>query len=70
VAVCDSAHEELSGSPLALPVTAPAAAVGRGWLHWAVPDPVAADTDEAFETTYADLSHRVARLAGALSRSA
>jgi protein-tyrosine-phosphatase/DNA-binding transcriptional ArsR family regulator len=64
VAVCDNAHEELVTNP-ARPDTA-AAPNGRGWLHWAVPDPVRVDTDAAFETAYTDLNHRVARLADAL----
>ncbi|QGN47496.1 helix-turn-helix domain-containing protein [Micromonospora sp. WMMD558] len=50
IAVCDNAHEELTG-----PV--------RPRLHWSVPDPVRVDTDEAFETAYADLADRVDRLA-------
>lgn len=54
VAVCDSAHEHLRGQP------------GRR-LHWSVPDPAAADTDEAFETAYADLADRIDRLAPTLS---
>jgi protein-tyrosine-phosphatase/DNA-binding transcriptional ArsR family regulator len=66
VAVCDNAHEELNAMPLQQPLTRPAGAVGRGWLHWAVPDPVAADTDDAFDIAYADLDHRITRLAHAL----
>ncbi|MFG3299730.1 helix-turn-helix domain-containing protein [Micromonospora chersina] len=50
IAVCDNAHEELTG-----PV--------RPRLHWSVPDPVRVDTDEAFEAAYADLADRVDRLA-------
>ncbi|KAB1107702.1 helix-turn-helix domain-containing protein [Micromonospora aurantiaca] len=50
IAVCDNAHEELTG-----PV--------RPRLHWSVPDPVRIDTDEAFEAAYADLADRVDRLA-------
>jgi len=56
VAVCDNAHEELArirNGP-------------RDWLHWAVPDPVASDTDVAFESAYADLRPRIERLAAAL----
>ncbi|MGB2569950.1 helix-turn-helix domain-containing protein [Micromonospora citrea] len=53
IAVCDNAHEEL---------TAPM----RPRLHWSVPDPVRADTDEAFEAAYADLADRVDRLAPAV----
>jgi protein-tyrosine-phosphatase/DNA-binding transcriptional ArsR family regulator len=65
VAVCDNAHEELAAGP-ARPALE-GAPVGRGWLHWAVPDPVRIDTDDAFETAYTDLAHRVDRLAGALT---
>ncbi|MET7951969.1 helix-turn-helix domain-containing protein, partial [Micromonospora sp. NPDC005324] len=46
IAVCDNAHEELTG-----PV--------RPRLHWSVPDPVRADTDDAFEAAFADLAARV-----------
>jgi protein-tyrosine-phosphatase len=53
VAVCDSAHEELSSGPV------PA----RKRLHWAVPDPVRGDTDESFEAAYAEIATRVERLA-------
>ncbi|MEU5948040.1 helix-turn-helix domain-containing protein [Micromonospora sp. NPDC047465] len=53
VAVCDNAHEELTG-----PV--------RPGLHWSVPDPVRVNTDEAFEAAYADLADRVDRLAPAI----
>ena len=52
VAVCDNAHEDLTG-PL------------RPRLHWSVPDPVRLDTDEAFEATYADLNDRITRIAPA-----
>ena len=52
VAVCDNAHEELPPGP--------------GRLHWAVPDPVRADTDEAFEAAYEQITQRVERLAQAL----
>lgn len=50
IAVCDNAHEELTG-----PV--------RPRLHWSVPDPVRIDTDAAFEAAFADLADRVDRLA-------
>lgn len=50
IAVCDNAHEDLS-----TPV--------RPRLHWSVPDPVRADTDDAFEAAYADLAGRIERLA-------
>ncbi|MFI7436054.1 arsenate reductase/protein-tyrosine-phosphatase family protein [Micromonospora haikouensis] len=57
IAVCDNAHEELTG-----PV--------RPRLHWSVPDPVRLDTDEAFEAAYADLADRVDRLAPTVSPGA
>jgi protein-tyrosine-phosphatase len=44
VTVCDNAHEELT--------------VLRG-IHWSVPDPLRANTDEAFEEAFADISRRV-----------
>ncbi|WP_405429003.1 helix-turn-helix domain-containing protein [Micromonospora sp. NBC_00617] len=50
IAVCDNAHEELAG-----PV--------RPRLHWSVPDPVRLDTDDAFETAFADLAARIERVA-------
>ena len=53
VAVCDNVHEELDA--------------GRDRLHWSIPDPVRVDTDEAFETTYADITRRVERLAEAVA---
>lgn len=56
VCVCDNAHEELAGA--GVPVA--------DRLHWAVPDPVRADTDEAFEAAYAEITGRVERLARAL----
>ncbi len=59
VAVCDNAHEEL--------VATRPEGRRRGWLHWAVPDPVRLDTDDAFAAAYADVAHRVQRLAGALA---
>jgi protein-tyrosine-phosphatase/DNA-binding transcriptional ArsR family regulator len=52
VAVCDHVHEMLPPD--------------RERLHWSVPDPVPADTDEAFEAAYADIAARVDRLAPAL----
>jgi protein-tyrosine-phosphatase/DNA-binding transcriptional ArsR family regulator len=54
VAVCDSAHEQLP------PDVGPR-------LHWAIPDPARADTDEAFEATYQQITERVDRLAGSLA---
>lgn len=52
VAVCDTAHEEL----------------GTDWprWHWSIPDPARVDTDEAFETAYADIARRVERLAASM----
>jgi len=68
VAVCDFAHEELvAAPPVAVGTGGPAFGGRRGWLHWAIPDPVRVDTDDAFETACADITHRVDRLAGALA---
>jgi protein-tyrosine-phosphatase len=53
VAVCDHVHETLPPE--------------RERLHWSVPDPVPADTDEAFEAAFADLAGRVDRLVPALT---
>jgi protein-tyrosine-phosphatase/DNA-binding HxlR family transcriptional regulator len=53
IAVCDSAHEDLTG-----PI--------RPRLHWSVPDPARADTDDAFEAAYTDLEGRIERLAPVL----
>jgi protein-tyrosine-phosphatase len=58
VAVCDNAHEELPPG------------TRRAELHWAVPDPAPADTDEAFETAYRQISERVDRLAHTLAATA
>jgi ArsR family transcriptional regulator, arsenate/arsenite/antimonite-responsive transcriptional repressor / arsenate reductase (thioredoxin) len=52
IAVCDNAYEDLH-SPLR--------------LHWSVPDPVAANTDAAFEAAYRDITARIDRLAPALA---
>jgi protein-tyrosine-phosphatase len=60
VCVCDNAHEELVNNP------GPPGAPGSVSLHWAVPDPVRLDTDEAFETAYTQITDRVERLAHAL----
>ncbi len=49
VAVCDNAHEELDPH--------------HARLHWAIPDPVRVDTDDAFETAYDDIARRVEQLA-------
>jgi len=56
VAVCDNVHEELDP--------------GRDRLHWSIPDPVRVDTDEAFETAYADITRRVERMAAAVAAPA
>ena len=54
IAVCDSAHEDLT-------------ATVRPRLHWSVSDPVRADTDAAFEAAYTDLARRIDRLAPTLT---
>lgn len=64
VCVCDNAHEELTAADDLL---APGV---LGQVHWAVADPVPADTDEAFETAYTQLAGRVERLAHALNATA
>ncbi len=66
VAVCDNAHEALTAAASEQPGSDTDVSGGRAWLHWAVADPVRVGTDEAFETAYADLSHRIHRLAAAL----
>ena len=48
ITVCDRAHEELGTLPD---------------LHWSIPDPVPANTDDAFDTALAELSRRVTDLA-------
>jgi protein-tyrosine-phosphatase/DNA-binding HxlR family transcriptional regulator len=55
VVVCDNAHEELGR-------------IGCR-LHWSVPDPARADTDEAFERAYDDIADRVGRLAAAVDQA-
>ncbi|MDG4834363.1 helix-turn-helix domain-containing protein [Solwaraspora sp. WMMD1047] len=55
IAVCDSAHEDLS------------TAATRPRLHWSVPDPVRVGTEAAFEAAYTELAGRVARLAPTLT---
>ncbi len=47
VAVCDNAYEQLNRRPQ---------------LHWSVPDPVRPDTDDAFESAFAEIAARVDRL--------
>lgn len=49
VAVCDNAHETLGAH--------------RARLHWSVPDPARADTDDAFEQALRDIADRIDRLA-------
>lgn len=51
IAVCDSAHEDLTTGP------------ARPRLHWSIPDPVRAGTDAAFEAAFTDLAGRIDRLA-------
>jgi hypothetical protein len=53
VAVCDNAHEELDPADR---------------LHWSVPDPASAGTEEAFDSAFRDLADRVERLAPAVHR--
>lgn len=65
VAVCDNAHEELVASPRQ--ARPDSVATPRGWLHWAVPDPVRVNTDAAFDNACTELTHRVERLVGALT---
>jgi len=55
VAVCDSAHEELG-------------ALAADRLHWSVPDPARAGTDDAFDRAFTDLAGRIDRLAPAIHR--
>lgn len=46
VTVCDQAHEELGDRP--------------GWLHWSIPDPVAAGTPADFDLALDELRTRIA----------
>ncbi len=48
VTVCDQAHEELEPDD--------------SWLHWSIPDPVAAGTRKAFDATVTELRVRIAAL--------
>jgi len=66
VAVCDNAHEVLAAPASQSAGSETDVTQGRAWLHWAVADPVRVGTDEAFETAYTDLTHRIHRLAAAL----
>ncbi|MCW2840699.1 MAG: ArsR family transcriptional regulator [Aeromicrobium sp.] len=54
VAVCDNAYEELTS---------------RIDVHWSVPDPIRADSDEAFEAAYVELNRRVVGLIPRLAAS-
>ncbi|MGD9794236.1 MAG: low molecular weight phosphatase family protein, partial [Acidimicrobiia bacterium] len=45
VTVCDQAHEEV--------------APDGAWLHWSIPDPVAAATRQAFDSAVAELRARI-----------
>jgi protein-tyrosine-phosphatase/DNA-binding transcriptional ArsR family regulator len=51
VAVCDNAYEYLHRQPGRRPP-----------LHWSVPDPVQADSDDAFDTAFTEIEFRVDRL--------
>jgi protein-tyrosine-phosphatase len=53
IAVCDNAYEQLSAD-------------GGRRLHWSVPDPAPADTDDAFEAAFTNIAGRIERLAPAL----
>lgn len=48
VTVCDNAHEELPG---------------LGGAHWSVPDPLRLGTEDAFESAFTDIAHRISDLA-------
>lgn len=48
VTVCDQAHEELDPD--------------NAWLHWSIPDPVAAGTRAAFDAVVAELTARIGAL--------
>ncbi|WP_330180814.1 helix-turn-helix domain-containing protein [Nocardia sp. NBC_01503] len=52
IAVCDNAHEELPS--------------GIERLHWSIPDPVAAGTDEAFDNALELIADRIDRIAAAV----
>ncbi|WP_090103321.1 helix-turn-helix domain-containing protein [Lentzea jiangxiensis] len=55
VAVCDNAHEQLDSH------------LDR--LHWSVPDPARAGTEDAFEHAFRDIADRVDRLAPVVHQS-
>lgn len=73
VAVCDNAHEHLdehlagdaAGHPTERGAGPAGPAVDR--LHWSVPDPARAGTDDAFDRAFRDLADRVDRLVPAVS---
>jgi protein-tyrosine-phosphatase len=50
VTVCDQAHEELAPDDT--------------WLHWSIPDPVAAGGRRAFDAALAELRERIGVLVG------
>jgi len=50
VTVCDRAHEELD--------------VGATWWHWSIPDPVEADTDEAYDRAVELITDRISIMTG------
>lgn len=51
VTVCDRAHEELTPD--------------ESWLHWSIPDPIAAATPAAFDAVVTELRARIAHFTGA-----
>lgn len=53
VTVCDRAHEEIAPDTIAPDGT---------WLHWSIPDPVAAGTRPAFDATVDELRQRIGAL--------
>lgn len=52
ITVCDNAHEELGVA---------------GDLHWSIPDPVRAGSDDAFDSAYDELERRITVLAPRLA---
>lgn len=58
VAVCDAAHEELAARR-----REPGP---RAWLHWSVPDPTRAGTEQAFDAALLQLTSRVRDLTTSL----
>lgn len=53
IAVCDRAYEQSRSRP----------------LHWSIPDPARAASDDAFERAYDDIAGRITRLAASLEHS-